>query len=215
MKKLSVIISSLIHVPLRLFSKVSIFAFIEKSNINSSVAIQFGTRVYWSDIGKYSYVGSNCWIINSQIGRFCSIAGNVMIGGGKHPLNYVSTSPVFYSQRNVLKKSFNTTDFKEFEKTVIGNDVWIGSYAFIKGGVKIGHGSVIGAHAVVTKDVEPYSIVGGNPARLIKKRFEDTIIERLLKTKWWDCNDDLLNKSALHFMDVESFLDSQAESNNI
>lgn len=214
MRKVTLLFRSLLQLPQRLFSKVSIFALVDQCTIHPTVAIQFGSRVYWSDIGKYTYINNNCWIINSKIGSFCSIAGNVMIGGGKHPLDFVSTSPVFYSERNILKRSFNKIDFEEYDKTIIGNDVWIGSYAFIKGGVTIGHGSVIGAHAVVTKDIEPYSIVGGNPARVIKKRFENTTIERLIKTKWWDYNDELLSKRASQFNNVEAFLNSHPELNN-
>ncbi len=131
-----------------------------------------------------------------------------MIGGGKHPLDFVSTSPVFYSQRNALKKCFNKIDFKEYDNTVIGNDVWIGSNAFIKGGVTVGHGAVIGAYAVVTKDIEPYSIVGGNPAKVIRKRFDEATIGKLLETKWWDYSDKFLIAKSIEFDNVDKFLHS-------
>jgi acetyltransferase-like isoleucine patch superfamily enzyme len=117
----------------------------------------------------------------------------------------VSTSPVFYSAKNNLNASFNIEEFEEFDKTIIGNDVWIGINAFIKGGISIGDGAVIGAYSVVTRDVEPYSIVAGNPAKLIRKRFNDSEVEKLLKVKWW--NDDEINirKKARHFKDILDF----------
>jgi len=211
MRKIILLIRTLLKIPERLFSKSSIFAFIHKSIIDPTSAVLFGSKVYWSEIERYTFIGNNCFVIHSTIGSFCSIAGNVMIGGGKHPLNFVSTSPVFYSERNVLKKCFNKIDFEEYDKTIIGNDVWIGSNAFIKGGVRIGHGSVIGAHAVVTKDIEPYSIVVGNPAKIVRKRFDDATIDKLLKTKWWDLNEELLKLRAHKFQHVEEFLNSARE----
>lgn len=211
MRKIILSINAILNIPKRLFSKISIFAFIHKSIIHSTVAVLLGSKVYWSDIARYTFIGNNCFVIHSSIGSFCSIASNVMIGGGKHPLNFVSTSPVFYSERNILKKCFNKIEFEEYKKTIIGNDVWIGSNAFIKGGVNIGHGAVIGAYAVVTKDIEPYSIVGGNPARVIRKRFDDATIEKLLKSKWWDYNNELLKERATQFNNVEEFLNSDIE----
>ncbi len=182
--------------PRRLFSKVSVFAVIYKSKLDHTVAILSGTRIYWSTIGKYTYVSDQCWIINSAVGSFCSIAGKVIIGGGGHPLNFVSTSPVFYSRRNILKTCFSEVNFEEYRRTLIGNDVWIGSNAFIKGGVSIGHGAVIGAYSVVTKDIKPYSIVAGNPAKLIRMRFDDTTIEKLIKSEWWNYNNDILKRKS-------------------
>ncbi len=206
MRKLKLIVGTIFQVPQRLFSKISIFALIDKSTIHSTGAVLFGSKVYWSEVGRYTFIGRNCFIIHSRIGNFCSIANNVIIGSGKHPLNFVSTSPVFYSDNNILKKSFNKVDFEEYEKTTIGSDVWIGSNAFVKGGVTIGHGAVIGAHSVVTKDIEPYSIVAGNPARLIRKRFDDIIIQKLIESEWWNFSDKILNEMSVHFNQIDEFL---------
>jgi len=205
MRNILLIIKVLLNIPKRLFSKVSVFAVIDKSKIDHTVAILPGSRIYWSTIEKNTYVSDHCWIINTSIGSFCSIAGNVMIGGGKHPLNFVSTSPVFYSKRNILKTCFAEVNFEEYKRTLIGNDVWIGSNAFIKGGVSIGHGAVIGAYSVVTKDIEPYSIVAGNPAKLIRKRFDDITIEKLIKSQWWNYSNEILKKKAAHFHKVDEF----------
>lgn len=123
------------------------------------------------------------------IGKFCSIASGTkfIMGSANHRLGSVTTYPF-----NVFGGSWqeNTPDhmsqlpFKG--DIVIGNDVWIGRESIIMPGVKIGDGAIIAAYSVVTKDVEPYSVVGGNPARFIKKRFNDELIELLLEFKWWD-----------------------------
>ena len=206
MRKLRLLIKTLSQFPKRLISKISVFAFIYESHIHSAVAVLNWSRIYWSKINKYSYISDHCWVIKSEIGSFCSIASYVMIGGGSHPVQSVSTSPVFYSKNNVLKTCFFEAPFDEYEKTIIGNDVWIGAYAFVKAGVSIGNGAIIGAHSVVTKDVEPYSIVVGNPARVIRKRFDDDVIKELEATKWWDYSDVKLKQKAAYFQSVGDFL---------
>jgi len=130
-----------------------------------------------------------------------------MIGGGQHPIYFVSSSPLFYSDNNVFNKYFHKAQFQEYLQTSIGNDVWIGANAFIRGGLTIGHGAIIGAHAVVTKDVEPYSIVVGNPARVIKMRFNEEIISKLLKIRWWDWTDVELSRSGSFFENINDFLE--------
>ena len=120
------------------------------------------------------------------IGKYCSIgSGAVFIMGGNqgHNMDWASTFPFFY-QANIFKDSKNP--YKKVGDTIIGNDVWIGSEAMIMPGITIGSGAVIAARSVVTKDVPAYAVVGGNPAKLIKNRFNDEKIEKLLKLKWWD-----------------------------
>ena len=121
-------------------------------------------------------------------------------------MDWVSTSPVFYKGRNVLRANFSQNSYDEYKKTVIGNDVWIGSGCFIKGGVTIGDGAVIGMGSVVTHDVPPYEVWAGNPAKLIKKRFDDETIASLLKTKWWDMSEDELRKCGDLFERPQDFL---------
>lgn len=167
---------------------VSILSLIDdKSFISDKSKVLRGCKLSNVNIGDYSYISKGSDINNSKIGRYCSIAPYVKIGFGIHPTNYLSTSPIFYNDNNVFGFSINhDNEFKEFKETNIGNDVWIGLNAIIIDGIKIGDGSIIGAGAVVTKDVEPYSIVGGVPAKLIRYRFNEEKIKRLLDTRWWD-----------------------------
>jgi acetyltransferase-like isoleucine patch superfamily enzyme len=146
-----------------------------------------------SEIHSYSYLGKNCLIQNATIGKFCSIANDVSIGLGNHPLDYFSTSPLFYRRQNIFKINLIEKDlqFEEYLPVSIGNDVWIGSRSIILDGISIGNGSVIAANSVVTKDVAPYSVIGGVPAKLIKYRFSDKKIYELNNRKWWDMD---LNK---------------------
>lgn len=143
-------------------------------------------------IGRMTYAGKNIYIQSPQttIGAFSSLAHNICIGPGEHPLDYLSTSPFFYV--GMFQWSNVWQDRSFVKPCTIGNDVWIGEAVFIKGGVKIGDGAVVAAHAVVVKDVPPYAIVGGILARVIKYRFNPTIIERLLRSKWWTLEDEFL-----------------------
>ena len=158
-------------------------------------------------IGRYSYVGSGTRITDTVIGNFCSIGTCCGIGGGIHPTDMVSTSPAFLKGRNILGKNFAEIPYNPSKTVIIGNDVWIGGGVYILSGVKIGDGAIIGANAVVTRDVEPYSIVGGVPAKEIKRRFDDEIVEKLLKIKWWDWPDEKIEGYASKFDDPIKLFD--------
>ncbi len=139
-----------------------------------------------AELGDHSYVNRGTIFMSGKIGKFCSIGYYCQIGMQKHPLTYVSTSSKIYGSWSVLSGD-PAGRFDEFpDPPVIGNDVWIGSNAHILQGVSIGHGAVVGAGSVVTKDVDPYSIVGGVPARTIRKRFDDDTIALLLDWRWWE-----------------------------
>lgn len=157
-------------------------------------------------IGNHTYTNSEVMIKDSEIGCYVSIGSKVLIGVGKHPVNMVSTHPAFYSNNKSFITFSDKMYFKESEKIEIGHDVWIGSNATIMCGVKIGHGSIVAFGAIVTKDVPPYSIVGGIPATILKFRFENDVIEKLLKIKWWEFNDQFMKLHFKEFHNVEGFI---------
>lgn len=176
-----------------LFDCVSIGdeSIIRHSNIGENVEIGRRNTIDHCTISKSTYTGEFCIIKHSNIGRYCSISWNVSIGGANHQIERLSSSPlhrVVKCEKNEEYKSF------EEEKLNIGNDVWIGSGAIVLRGVNIGNGAVIAAGAVVTKDVPPYAIVGGVPAKIIKYRFSKKIINGLEAIKWWDWSDEEINK---------------------
>jgi len=172
-------------------------------------------------MGLGSYIGSECKI-NASIGRFCSIANHVHVIGGSHPTTgFVSTNPAFYSTKKPAGLSYvQQTIFKEHEYALhdkylveIGNDVWIGYGVCILQGVHIGDGAIIGAGALVTKDVEPYTIIGGVPAKVIRKRFEEVQIEKLMRIQWWNKDETWFSRNANLFSDVQLFIESVDDEN--
>ena len=151
------------------------------------------------------------------IGKYCSIGSGavfMMAGNQGHRSDWVSTFP-FYFQANIFKKSLNA--YEKAGDTRIGDDVWIGSEAMIMGGVSIGSGAIIAARAVIVKDVPPYAVVGGNPAEVIKYRFDEVEIKKLLKLKWWNWSEEEV-KSAMPLIcsnNIEGLLCINADLDNI
>ena len=182
-------------------------AAIKNSNIHISSKIEAGSQIVNVKLDKYSFCGYNCKILNCDIGAFCSIADNVVIGGAQHPIEWVSSSPVFYAGRDSIKRKFSTFKRGEIKRTVIGNDVWIGDNVLIKSGIVIGNGAIIGMGSVVTKNVEPYEIVGGVPAKRIRFRFSKNIRERIEKSKWWELDDERLKKVSMFIREPLKFLE--------
>ena len=160
----------------------------ENTLIEANVHILKNCYINNCKIGSYSYIGRNSIVQNTKVGRYCSIANDVFIGLGKHPTDLISTSPIFYRKRNTLRIQLveNDSDFKEYADINIGNDVWIGTRAIVMDGVRIGNGAIIAANSVITKDVPPYAIVAGIPAKILKYRFAENKIEKLQSLNWWD-----------------------------
>ncbi len=164
-------------------------------------------------IGRASYIGDQCHIV-ADIGRYSCIASRVITVRGSHPTRqWVSIHPAFYSTNSQCGLTFVKND-KYFEKRdpiIIGNDVWIGDSAVLIDGITIGDGAIIAAGAVVTKNVMPYSIVGGVPAKVIRHRFEDeSVINRLEDFKWWNQPIEWIVEHTEDFEDINRFI-----SNNI
>jgi acetyltransferase-like isoleucine patch superfamily enzyme len=152
-------------------------------------------------IGKYTYGFDNIRILRwgesniLSIGAFCSFAENITIYlGGNHRTDWVTTYPFGHIHHNVFSNFDGFGHPKSKGDVLIGNDVWIAANVTIMSGVKIGDGAIIANNSHVIKDVDPYTIVGGNPAKKIKKRFSEEDIEKLLELKWWDMDDNTINK---------------------
>lgn len=177
--------------------RVSKLSLVDSHSIISSKArIYSGVKVFNSQIGDFSYVTKGTQVIFASIGKFCSVGQESFIGLGHHTLDKLSTSPVFTEHLNAtgyvwIKNKHNYP----FKKVKIGNDVWIGARVLIMGGVNVGDGAVIAAGAVVTKDVPPYSVVAGVPAKVVKYRYSDEIIHYLLNLKWWNKSADELKQN--------------------
>jgi len=180
---------------------------IKDSLIHKTSKIEAGSQIVNTKMDKHSFCGYDCEISNCEIGSFTSIANGVVIGGGMHPIHWVGMSPVFYEGRDSVKAKFSKFMRDEVKTTLNGHDVWIGRNALIKQGVTIGNGAVVGMGSVVTKDVAPYAIVGGNPAKLIRYRFYDEIIEKLIASKWWELPENELKEYATYIKDPALFLE--------
>lgn len=176
-----------------------------RSTVDKTAKVGPASELTLVKIGRYSYMGSRCYMVRTSIGAFCSIADQVTVGGAEHPMDFISTSPVFLKGKNIMRKNFSEHEFASGKETVIENDVWIGRNASVKGGVHIATGAVIGTNSMVTKNVGPYEIWAGNPAIFIRKRFDDETIEKLLASKWWEYDKKELKEFAKYVPTPKDF----------
>lgn len=175
----------------------SIGSYVRSSYFGGNNRLYGTTGVMDSSIGRYTYV-AGAQVSLTTVGAFCSIGPRALLGGlGRHPTNYLSTHPAFYSITKQAGATFaDRTYYSEQATLEVGNDVWIGANAIILDGLKIGDGVIVAAGSVVTKSIPPYAIIGGCPARVIRYRFDEKDIERLLSIRWWDLSDPTLRKVA-------------------
>lgn len=162
-------------------------------------------------LGDYSHIERHVEAIYTDIGKFCAIAADVRINALNHPMERVSQHKITYRPNEYFLFAKMDKDFRETRKNTrveIGHDVWIGHGAIIMPGIFIGHGAVVAAGAVVTKDVEPFAIVAGVPAKRIKWRFKKSIRERIIALAWWDWSHDRLAMAVddMRTQDVQAFL---------
>ena len=179
---------------------------VDESILGEELIIKKGVVIGDSlkQIGSYTYVGDRAEILNCQsIGRYVSISHDVKIGLENHKLDGLGTSPIFYSSQ----RDWVDGDTREKQPPVIiEDDVLVSANAMIMSGVTIGTGAVVGAGAFVNKDVPPYAIVAGVPAKIIRYRFDEATIEKLIKSKWWELDKNELDKFKSVFSNAELFV---------
>ena len=189
----------------KLFKKLQLTD-VRDSHIHCTSKIEAASQVIYSAFDRHSYCGYNCTILNTEVSSFVSIGDNVSIGLSSHPLHYVSLSPVFLSHRDSVKTKFARFDYHSTIRTFVQSDTWIGKGAYIKAGITISTGSVVGMNSVVTKSTIPYGIYAGNPARLIRLRFEQGVCDSLLASEWWNLPDFKLYELGQYFDSPEDLL---------
>ncbi len=161
------------------------------------------------EIGDYSYISDNSTVSYTTIGKFCSIGPNFLSGWGIHPINGISTAPMFYSLNNKPNGiTLSSIDkIEERKKIIIGNDVFIGANVTVLDGVKIGDGAIIGSGAIVSKDIPAYAIAVGSPIEIKRYRFTEEQIEKLKRIEWWHFSEDKLKNVEELFFDINKFIE--------
>lgn len=196
--------------------------YVEDSIFEGENSIAGGTYINNCKFGRGTYVSTHSRLAYTKVGRYCSIGDKVNVVLGAHPTDFVTTHPSFYYDTTsqigytyhlgepLYNQIYKYPNGESFYQVVIGNDVWIGSHVLILGGVTIGDGAVIAAGGVVTHDIDPYTIVGGVPAKAIKKRFSKDVIEALLRIKWWNWSTADISERYKDFIKPEKFIEKYA-----
>jgi acetyltransferase-like isoleucine patch superfamily enzyme len=180
---------------------------IKESSLSGFNAIASRVSLKNVSLGLYSYIASGASLVEISIGKFCSIGPGVKNHLGNHPTRtFVSTHPAFYSPNAPTGAFVDEMLFEGYGQNVnIGNDVWIGAESLLMDGITIGNGAIVAARSVVTKDVPPYAIVGGAPAKLIRYRFDEEDIKLLQESQWWHEDISCVKKNISLFHDVKRF----------
>lgn len=184
--------------------------YIKDSHIGPWTELMRGTMLMESTFGDYSYTAGDVSIVYTDVGKFTSIASHVRINPGNHPMWRVTQHHATYRRKQYGFDDVDDAEFFEWRREhrcTIGHDVWLGHAAIVMPGVSVGTGAVVGSGAVVTKDVEPYTIAVGVPAKPIKQRFSDGVVEKLLKIKWWDWDRPILEERFDELLDLDLFLE--------
>lgn len=192
--------------------KLSSNAIVTNSNLGKYNYLCPNSVLNNSSLGDFSYIGEFTKIRNAEIGKFTCIGPNVLMGLGEHPSHtFTSIHPIFYSTIGQVGLTFADQNyFNEFPTRItIGNDVWIGANVIISKTVKIGDGAIIASGSIITKDVPPYSIVGGVPAKHLKNRFDDSQIKFLTEYKWWDKDISWLKRNYKYMHDIQKLIELQ------
>jgi phosphonate metabolism protein (transferase hexapeptide repeat family) len=185
------------------------------SDFGAYVEIGAGSRIANSRFGDYSYCDRTCDIANAEVGKFANIASFTRIGATDHPMEKASLHHFLYRSADYWDDAEADADWfaRRASRTAhIGHDTWIGHGAMIKPEVTIGHGAVVASGSVVTKDVAPYTIVGGNTAHLIRRRYPEPVAEAMMDLAWWDWDNATLRAALPDFraLKAEAFLEKYA-----
>lgn len=166
----------------------------QKVQVEDPIHVGFRCEIHSGSVGRYTFINTDTVIYGAEIGRYCSFGRGCQVGCAEHRVDTLTTSLFGFSPNwfpddptmSALTRRMPAWHSKRSGPTILGNDVWVGASVIILQGVTIGHGAVVGAGSVVTKDVPPYAIIGGVPAKVIRYRFEPDVIARLLEARWWD-----------------------------
>ncbi|QOG13274.1 acetyltransferase [Arcobacter sp. FWKO B] len=188
---------------------ISSSSVIKECTFGEYVEIGENNNIQESVIGNFSYTSENCQIINSMIKNFVNIASYVRINPSQHPMHWASQHHIQY-RKEMFGVGIDDESFFEWRrerKVIIGNDVWLGHNVVVMGNVTIGDGAVIGSSSVVTKDIPPFAIAVGNPAKVIRYRFDESTIQSLQKIAWWDWSYEQIKIAIDDFKNVDEFIE--------
>lgn len=184
-------------------------AVLEKVTLGQYTEVAAGARLTETILDDYSYVMERCEIIYSSIGKFSNIASDVRINPGNHPIEWVSQHHFLYRLRQYGFADEDNESFfgwRRLQKVTIGHDTWIGHKAIILPGISVGNGAVVAAGAVVTREVKPYSVVAGVPAKPLRSRFPEAVCKVLEEMAWWDWDHQTIKARIDNFYDIRRFI---------